>query len=55
MQLFIAVLACALAVISANDMTCSYGDANVVMQQWDSVFTASNGGKIGIGFAIFTR
>ncbi|KAI0227090.1 Extracellular giant hemoglobin major globin subunit B2 [Lamellibrachia satsuma] len=23
--------------------------------QWDSVFTASNGGKIGIGFAIFTR
>ncbi|KAI0227490.1 Extracellular giant hemoglobin major globin subunit B2 [Lamellibrachia satsuma] len=55
MQLFIAVLACFLAAAGANDMTCSYGDANVVMEQWDAVFTAANGGKVSSGFAIFTR
>lgn len=55
MQLFITVLVCVLAAASANDMSCSYGDSKVVIKQWDAVFTASNGGKVATGYAIFSR
>lgn len=55
MQLFITVLVCVLAAASANNMACSYADANIVMGQWDSVFVASNGGKVATGYALFSR
>jgi len=56
MQLFITVLACVLAAANAeSSVCCSYGDSRVVMAQWDAVFTASNGGKVTTGYALFSR
>ena len=56
-MLWALALVSAVAVVRGGEHCCSYSDRKIVLEQWEHVFSAHNGGRVKpvVGRAVFQR